>query len=157
MGFFKKRLTNEQERELGRFLAETTALCADCRSAFANLRVELQQLYADCSHSLSTGSEVTTSEQSLARARNAVGEYLSVIKAKRDLLKTALPSWYPKKTLNNYRSLVGALGVVYTMSETVNESLEPPAFSRQVKDKLNMFVSGLNMLVDMQGGLTRFK
>lgn len=158
MRFFKQKLTDQQELELGRFLAETAVLCGDCRSAFVKLWTELQPLYAACSHSLTTGSAVTTSEQSLTRARDAVSNYLSVIRAKRELLKPQLPIWYPKKTLNNYRSLVAALEVIYKMSETVNESLEPPAFSRQSgKDKLNMFVSGLNLVADMQGALTQFK
>jgi hypothetical protein len=156
MRLFGKKFTEDQEEELRNLLEVTTHTCAALGISFKQLQVALRGLYSLCSEALARGASAAAPHNAVEDARRSIGRYLSDIEVLTMAVEAVAPAadWYPERTVADYRSLIETLGRLRSVLSMIEESLQSPALDRQAgKDKLNMFVSGLNLLAVVQQGL----
>ena len=158
MRLFGKKLTENQEVQLASAVRGAKSLCEFVELCFDSLRNRLQPLYAAASASLAGRAPIAPTEEELNNAREAIAEHLREIENSRALATTYGDTfeseWCPKRPAQGFDSLMKSLEAINRCVRMVSESLQPPAFDRKPgKDKLNMFVSGLNLLAVLQKGL----
>jgi len=150
MPLFGRKLSADQERVLTEFNSAMLSVNERCQEAFDELWATIEELYWPCRDSLLHGTPLANADSRVATAREAVTSYRDVLRsAHRSLEARAPEDWYPRKSRKRYEVISKTVGELGAMADMVQESLEPPALVPELgKHKLNMFVSGVNVLWD---------
>ena len=156
MWLFSKPLTARQEADLLRVAATVSDLCSECREGFQKLSLseEVRQLYTTARDSLRRGTPLGDVEHLVRAARDASNIYYDHLQNTYGSVSSLSPAdWYPKRFHKAYDSLVRNMDASLKAAGMVLESLEPPALEPEPgKHKLNMFVSGLDLLAILERG-----
>lgn len=152
MPFFGSKLSKEQQSEIQELVHQINELNAWHSEAFDTMAKELRDLFVACESARRSGlgRPLTVSDADLNMAREALTAYQSHT----DSFATKLgvlhvEDWIPKKLR---RSLAEASEFLQTerrfLSDTVMDALSPPLplVDQPGKAKLNMFVSGLDLI-----------
>ena len=151
---FSKKLTPAQEAEVQGFMKEVNRICAPCQEYYDNFVAKTSGLYAICQPALRGGykPESPTLAADAASTREAVERYESFLtRTHAEFLTLQLAKWYPRRIRKAYDDwtlfLKGSLGFI----GMVKDGLQPPdPLIHQPEtgnDKLNMFVSGLGLVM----------
>ncbi len=151
MPLFGRKLSADQERALAEFTSATLSVNERCQEAFDELWAVIEELYWPCRDSLLHGTPLANVESPVATAREAVTSYKDVLRsAQRSLDARAPEDWYPRKSRKRYEAISKTVRELRAMADMVQQSLEPPALVPKLgKHRLNMFVSGVNVLWDL--------
>lgn len=150
MRFFGRRLSPDQQRTLREFSSLGVAGSQRYQQTFDQLWAAVETLYWPCRESLLHGTAAPNDNLLVERARAAVTKYTDEMTAVERSLEASLPAhWYPRKFRKSHEALLKATRAALTIAAMVRESLQPPALVPELgKHKLNMFVSGINLLWD---------
>ena len=150
MPFFARKLSADEERALREFSTLGISASQRYQQGFDQLWAAVETLYWACRESLLDGTTMPNADSLVDRARAAFTKYTDEIRSVERSLEASPPErWYPRKFKKSHEALLKAARDALAIAGMVRESLEPPALVPELgKHKLNMFVSGVNLLWD---------
>ena len=151
---FRKRLSEDQQRELEGVADALTATCIELDKAFAAFGVSIEALYHKCGKASESGSRVNASKAEVNKARSAVKAYRQKLQDTQDAF-TSMPlkSWFPKDFQRAYEEWPTRLNMRETFLWYMDEATREPNPLSVLGgiNRPNKFFSGFNLLNDFHG------
>jgi hypothetical protein len=151
MGLISKKFTQEQEKELQRLVEKLEDICIPCVQAWKKFMQDMYELMSICQPARLSEADPLGINKLIEPALESAIKYRDSLSDAESRF-TALPvrDWFPKKLKNE----MGTWGLFFkgqlSPLSMVIQSLNPPdPLKMRAKEggaKLNMFVSGMNMI-----------
>lgn len=163
MGLFSEKLSKEQKNETHEYAVKIIENCRPYLSTFSNKHSDCVDLYRICKQALQKGQSPSGVDELVIKAMNAVKEMHKALTDANTQMLTIRPpqAWYPKLLREAPETIFNTyFSGSRSFLEMAMKGLEQPDplihDPEHGNDKLNMFVSGLNVGADFAQGLIKY-
>ena len=151
MGLFSRKLSPEQERIIQKYSDKLGSICTSCVQIYAEAMVAVQELMLICFPARMSESDPTGVDNLIKPAFESITKYSDLLgDAKERYASLTIEDWFPKSYKKERESWDLFFNLQIKCIPMVIEALSPPdplkMRSSDGKTKLNMFISGMNML-----------
>jgi hypothetical protein len=151
MGFFLKKLTDEQQEEVKKFTDRLHSICIPCVRDWGRFMQDMYELMLVCQPARRNESDSLRINGLRKPALKRVTEYRNFL-ADAQLRFTSLEigDWFPKQLKTEIDTwdlfFKGQVSPLFIVIESLNPLDPSSMLTREGGVKLNMFVSGMNMI-----------